>query len=185
MKSKWVSIVVPDPTAAPCTAATSGLSKLISASMRRCWGLSPGLGGFFRKSPRSLPAVNESPVPCTSTTRMPSSVSASLSTSAKAAYMLIVIAFFFAGRLNATPRMRPERSVMISASELIEPPAFLSARLHESAEPSYGFADDQVLYLVRAFVGIERFCIDEEPRNVVVENDAVPAEDLPSPRDRL
>src|SRR5229473_176423 len=115
---------------------------------------------------------------------MPSSVTASLSRSAKAAYMLMVIAFFIVVRLNATSTMLPERTVMISLSEPMEPPN-ISRRLHEGAEPSDGFADDQVLHLIRALVGIERFRIGEEARDVVVENDAVPAEDLPSPGDRL
>ena len=37
--------------------------------VNRAWGLSPGPGGFLMKSSRSLPALNESPAPCQSTTR--------------------------------------------------------------------------------------------------------------------
>src|SRR5206468_10172512 len=43
-------MVVPPPIAAPCTATTIGLSKLISASIKRACGLSPAPGGFLRKS---------------------------------------------------------------------------------------------------------------------------------------
>src|ERR1700730_18443499 len=66
-KSQCVSIVVPPPIAAPCTATTRGLSKFVSALSRQDCGLSPGPGGFLIKSSRSLPAQNESPAPCQST----------------------------------------------------------------------------------------------------------------------
>ena len=52
------------------------------------------------KSSRSLPALNESPAPCQSTTRVPSSFAASSSSSAMVLYMLDVSAFFFAGRFS-------------------------------------------------------------------------------------
>src|SRR6266849_1538727 len=113
-KSQCVSMVVPPPTAAPCTAAISGLSKSVRAFISRACGDSPGPGGFFRTSSTSLPAHNESPAPCQSTTRIPSSVAASLKRSARVAYMLEVIAFFFSGRFNSTRRMPPERWVIIS-----------------------------------------------------------------------
>jgi len=54
------------------------------------------------------------PGPGQSTTRMPSSCKALFSKSANVTYMLDVIAFFFAGRLNMTRKMFPECSVMIS-----------------------------------------------------------------------
>src|SRR5579859_4984757 len=113
-KSQCVSMVVPPPMAAPCTATTIGLSKLINADINVACGLCPGPGGFFRKSSISFPAQNESPAPCQSTTRMLSSCKALFSRSANVRYMLEVIAFFFAGRLNMTRKMLPERSVMIS-----------------------------------------------------------------------
>src|SRR5882672_5471298 len=153
--------------------------------MRRCCGLSSAAGGCFRKSLMSLPAVNEPPTPCTSTTRMASSLTASLSRSASVAYMLIISAFFFAGRLNETSRTVPERSVTMSPSEFMEPSPLSVGALHKGAEPRDRLADDQVLHLVGALVGIERFRIREEPRDVVVEDDTVPAEDLSSPGDRL
>src|SRR6266550_1566171 len=107
-------MVVPPPIAAPCTAATIGLSKLISASIKRACGLSPAPGGFFRKSCMSLPALNESPAPCQSTTRISSSFAASFNRSANVMYMADVIAFFLAGRFNWIRKMFPERSVMMS-----------------------------------------------------------------------
>src|SRR5438034_2296369 len=66
-------MVVPPPIAEPWTAATSGLSKLTTAFIKRAWGVSPDPGGLFRKSTTSLPAQNESPAPCQSTTRTCSS----------------------------------------------------------------------------------------------------------------
>ncbi len=108
-------MVVPPPMAAPCTAATSGLSKSSSAAISRACAESPGPGGFLRKSSMSLPAQKESPAPCQSTTRVRSSLAASLKTSARNAYMLNVIAFFFAGRFNCTRRMLPDCSVRISS----------------------------------------------------------------------
>src|SRR5882724_9369501 len=66
------------------------------------------------KSSRSLPALNESPAPCQSTTRTCSSVAAASSNSAMVTYMLDVIAFFFAGRFSWMLRMFPERSTAIS-----------------------------------------------------------------------
>src|SRR5262245_55886128 len=46
---------------------------------------------------------------------------------------------------------------------------------HKGAEASDGSADDQILHLVRAFVGVERFDICKEPPDVVVRHDAVTA----------
>src|SRR5258708_6307993 len=107
-------MVVPPPMAAPWTAATIGLSKLISALIKRDWGLSPDPIGFLRKSSRSLPAQNESPAPCQSTTRTPSFVGGLLRRSALVIYMADVIAFFLDGRLNWIRRTLPERSVTMS-----------------------------------------------------------------------
>src|SRR5262245_20734016 len=55
----------------------------------------------------------------------------------------------------------------------------------EGAEPGDRLADDQVLHLVRALVGVERLGIREEARNVVVGDNAVAAEHLSRPGDRL
>src|SRR5258708_5488288 len=57
--------------------------------------------------------------------------------------------------------------------------------LHEGAEPRDGFAENQVLHLERALVGVECFRIHEEPPDVVLSGDAVAAEQLACPRDRL
>src|SRR6202051_1561145 len=115
MKSQCVSIVVPPPMAAPWTAATTGLSKLTNALMRLACGDSPGPGGFLRKSSISLPAQNESPAPCQSTTRVLSSFAALLKMPARATYIADVIAFRFVGRLNWTRRTLPACSVTISS----------------------------------------------------------------------
>ena len=44
-----------------------------------------------------------------------------------------------------------------------------------------GLADDQILHLISAFVGVERLGIGEETRDVVVGDDAVAAQDLATP----
>src|SRR5882757_5247870 len=115
MKSQCVSMVVPPPMAAPWTAATNGLLKLNSAFISRACGDFPGPGGFFKKSSISLPAQNESPAPCHSTTRVDASLAASLKISARPTYMPDVIAFFRDGRFNSTRRMPSERSVTIAS----------------------------------------------------------------------
>src|SRR5882724_7841656 len=57
--------------------------------------------------------------------------------------------------------------------------------LHEGAEAGYGFADDQVLHLECAFVGIKRFRIREETADVIVGGDTVSAAQLSGPCDCL
>src|ERR1700752_437812 len=52
---------------------------------------------------------------------------------------------------------------------------------HEGAVTGDGFADDQILHLIGAFVGIERLGIGEEASEIVVGDDAVAAQDLASP----
>src|SRR5882724_3164145 len=58
-------------------------------------------------------------------------------------------------------------------------------QLDEGAETGNGLAENQVLHLERALVGVESFRIHEEPPDVVLSGDAVAAEQLASPRDRL
>src|SRR5215510_7810159 len=53
--------------------------------------------------------------------------------------------------------------------------------LNESGEPGDRLADDQVLHLIGAFVGIERLGVGEEARDVVIDDDAVAAEQLTRP----
>src|SRR5215471_13654281 len=55
----------------------------------------------------------------------------------------------------------------------------------ERAEPGDRLADDQVLHLIRAFVGVERLGVGEEARDVVVGENAVAAQQLARPGDRL
>src|SRR6516164_1391022 len=124
----------------------------MSASIRRPCGKLPGPGGFLRKSPMSLPAQNASPAPRQSTTRIASSLSASLRMSARLVYMLDVIAFLWAGRLSWTRRIAPEGSVMMS---LIGCSLFAAFRLllvthHLFLKPLPAFRDDA---LGRAFLG--------------------------------
>src|SRR4029077_6310091 len=64
----------------------------------------------------------------------------------------------------------------------VRPEAFAS---HEGAQANDGLANDHILHLICAFVGVERFGIRKEPRGLVVGDDAVAAEQLASPRDGL
>ena len=57
--------------------------------------------------------------------------------------------------------------------------------VYEGAKPSYGLADDQVLHLEGALIGIERFAVVEEASDLVVGHDAVAAENFSGPRDGL
>src|SRR5712671_1555952 len=56
---------------------------------------------------------------------------------------------------------------------------------HKGAEPGDSFAEDQILHLVSAFVGEQRFRVGEIARYVVLGGDAVASEYLPRPRDGL
>src|SRR6266702_8901189 len=56
---------------------------------------------------------------------------------------------------------------------------------HERAESGHGLADDEVLHLERALVGVERLRVGEEARDLVVEGDAIAAEQLAAPRHGL
>src|SRR5438046_3156289 len=142
--------------AAPCTAAMSGFVKVISASFKRACGLPPGPGGFFTKSSRSLPAVNESPAPCQSTTRVRSSFAAPSSKSTMVPYMLEVSAFFFAGRLSWIRRMLPERSATMSGMVLPLPSLELrGALLEERLRP--------LLLVVRPGAEAEEGCFQGQP----------------------
>src|SRR5260370_5072005 len=58
-------------------------------------------------------------------------------------------------------------------------------QLDESAETSNGFAENQVLHLERALVGVKSFRIHEESPDIVFSGDAVAAEQLACPGDRL
>src|SRR5229473_176442 len=149
MKSQCVSMVVPPPMAAPWTAATNGLSKSTNTFMRPACGDSPDPGGFLRKSSISLPAQNESPAPCQSTTRVLSSFAASLKIPARATYMADVIAFRLVGRLNWMHRMLPLCSVTISS--IVEFPVCL-VNSQQIEVPGGSRRPDNVVVLGRMFL---------------------------------
>src|SRR5277367_1807580 len=64
----------------------------------------------------------------------------------------------------------------------VRPEAFAS---HEGTQASDGLAEDQILHLICAFVRVKRFAVRKEPRDLVVGDDAVAAEQLASPGDGL
>src|SRR6476660_325996 len=57
--------------------------------------------------------------------------------------------------------------------------------LDEGAEAGDRLADDQVLHLVRPFVGVERFAVRKEASDLVVGDNSVAAQDFSGPGDRL
>ena len=54
--------------------------------------------------------------------------------------------------------------------------------LDEGAYAGDGLADDQILHLIRALVGIECLGIGEEARDIVIGDDPVAAQQLAAPR---
>src|SRR5262249_44457642 len=89
----------------------------------------------------------------------------------------------------APVRMTPRTAASSRASSKAVRKSFqvgaLSAFSTEGAEPGDRLAYDQVLHLIRAFIGIERLGIREEARNAVVGEDAVAAQQLSRPGARL
>ncbi len=101
-RSQCSSIVTPMPTACPCTAASSGLSKVASVRITSITGWAGVNSGPLRKSCRSLPAQNPAPSPRSSTARTAVAVCASPSERASAWYMAKVMALRFSGRSKRT-----------------------------------------------------------------------------------
>ena len=63
--------------------------------------------------------------------------------------------------------------------------AALEPRLDEGAEASYGFSYDQRVRFARAFIGIDSFGVGNEATDVVLEQDAVAAEQFARIADSL
>src|SRR5215471_8114158 len=61
----------------------------------------------------------------------------------------------------------------------------LGRRSDERTETGDGAADHERVDLARALVGIDRLGIGHEPADVVIEEDAVAAQELARPSDRL
>src|SRR6266446_1650032 len=87
--------------------------------------------------------------------------------------------------LTAISCFRSFISLVFGKNRLNRKPQFTSIPLHEGAETGYGLTEYQVLYLEGAFVGVERFRIGKEAGNVVICGDAITAQKLPRPGDRL
>jgi hypothetical protein len=108
------SIVVPTPTAEPCTAAISTFSAVEIARRNRKPGLSMPVGGSATKSFRSLPAQNASPAPLKRTALIVSSASASTMASVMASYMDRVMALRLPARSRRMCTAQPIRLTVIS-----------------------------------------------------------------------
>src|SRR5471030_360049 len=113
------------PTAAPATAATTGLVAPLNAIMKRNTARSsmpaPSAGReVFMKSSRSLPAVKISGLPTIRMARTAASCSPSLMASAMLWYIADVIAFLRSGRLNSIVNTPPALLLKISMSSPIE-----------------------------------------------------------------
>src|ERR1700745_19489 len=76
-------------------------------------------------------------------------------------------------------RMLSDTSVMISAV------IWLPLESDEGAEAGDRLADDQVLHLEGALVGVERLSIGEEAADIVIDDDAVAAVQFARPGDSL
>src|ERR1700676_2161290 len=63
--------------------------------------------------------------------------------------------------------------------------ARVASRSNERADAGDRLADDQVLHLIGALVGVERLDVVEEARDIVVGDDAIAAQELASPGDRF
>src|ERR1700752_3627987 len=85
----------------------------------------------------------------------------------------------------AGPAMTLLRSRTFNPEKILSLAISCLLSLYKGAETCDGFANDQRLHLVRAFVGIEGFSIAEISRDVIVKTDAVATANLPRPRDRL
>src|SRR6267142_656008 len=89
------------------------------------------------------------------------------------------------GRLMVTEAIAPFFSYRTVSSVAAVAVELIPNSLHECAEAADGLANDQVLHLVGAFVGVERLRIREEAADTILHGDAVASADLPRPRDRL
>src|SRR5712691_10783276 len=64
-------------------------------------------------------------------------------------------------------------------------PAKPGPRLHEGADAGDGAPDDQGVDLAGALVGVDRLGVGHEPAHMVLQQDAVPAQQLAGPADRF
>src|ERR1700690_1229950 len=75
--------------------------------------------------------------------------------------------------------------LQVLADRLNKKRQFTFTPLDEGAETGYGFAENQVLNLECAFIGVERFRIRKKAANVVVCGDAIPPQKFSRPGARL
>src|SRR3954454_5959458 len=121
-RSQCASMVNPSPTAAPLTAASSGLGKSWSVSTKA--GKPERSGSVPRASSgtvsaisrRAVPAQNALPAPVSTTTPTASSAAAARSASADAWYSASLNAFARSGRSKVMRRARSWSSIRSTAS---------------------------------------------------------------------
>src|SRR5882724_9682752 len=101
------------------------------------------------------------------------------------ALTVVVVPSFDLEDLTAMSFLRSFVASSLWQTEWIRKSRFTSIPLDEGADAGYRFTENQVLHLEGAFVGVERFRMCEEAGDVVVCGDAVAAQELPRPRDRL
>src|SRR5262245_27260814 len=136
----------------------------------------------------SAPAMNAfSPEPVRITPRTVSSSRASSNAVLRSFQVAPFNAFKTFGRLSVMYAMPFFFSYRRFSSVIVAPVVMTrsSPFSNEGAEAGDGLADDQVLHLEGAFVGVDRFRIREEARDVVVDQDPVAAHELAGPRDGL
>src|SRR5262245_22779091 len=136
----------------------------------------------------SAPAMNAfSPEPVRITPRTVSSSRASSNAVLKSFQVAPLRAFKTLGRLSVMYAMPFFFSYRRFSSVIVAPVVMTrsSPFSNEGAEAGDGLADDQVLHLEGAFVGVDRFPVGEEACDVVVDQDPVAAHQLARPGDGL
>src|SRR6267154_1369524 len=157
----------------------------------------------------SAPAMNAlSPAPVRITPRTPASSGAASKAARRSSHVFPFSALRTLGRLSVTYAMAPFFSnktfssvgaavgvdaaaaggvtvaiELINSVETFVDNLCLLTESHKGAEPGDSFAEDQILDLVSAFVGEQRFRVGKIARDVVLGGDAVASEYLPRPRD--
>src|SRR5207249_9896397 len=182
-----MAVSQPPPSAKPFTAAITGLPRFsIRARTRgpKVLDFSASTALTCASSLMSAPAMNAlSPAPVRMTPRTAASSCASSNAALRSSHVLLFRALRTFGRLRVTQAMAPFLAykivsrfssvvvVLINVSSL-KLRLFVRHLIQKGAEACYGFADDEVLHLVGALVGVERFAVVEKASDLVVGHNA-------------
>src|SRR3984957_2130152 len=204
-----IAVSQPPPSAKPLTAAITGLPR-VSMRSSTPWpkrlDCSASIALACASSPMSAPAMNAlSPAPVRMTPSTVASSRASSNAVRRSAQVGVFIALSTSGRFTVTyaiasffsyrtlasagvmgralssdaaegARVTVAGAIQYLLSELGSP-----ALLNEGAETRDSLPEDQILHLKRPFVGVERFAVGKEARDLVVGDNAVAAKQLAGP----